>query len=82
MVRFEDLIGKKISLALVNSEVAAYTVTLHGVEHGGIWVESKELDKLIGHQKSKSTGPRPATRPVVFYPYSQIFFLIAHSTEL
>ena len=82
MVRFDDLLGREVWLALVNSKVAAYRVTLHGIEYGGVWVESKELEKHLGHRKATARGPKPSTKPVFFYPYAQIAFLIAYSTEL
>ena len=82
MVRLDDLIGKKVLVALVNSEVAAYDVVLHGVECGGIWVESRELEALLGHRKGKPIGLKPTKKPVFFYPYSQIAMLISYSTEL
>jgi hypothetical protein len=82
MVRLEDLIGKKVLLALEKSKEAGYDVILHGVENGGIWVESKELEKLFGHRKRNTTRLNPAKKPVFFYPYSQIFLLISYSTEL
>lgn len=82
MVRFDDLIGKKVILALVNSEKASYDVVLHGVEHGGIWIESLELEKLFGHKRGVITDLKPSRKPVFFYPYSQISLLISYSMEL
>lgn len=82
MVRLEDLIGKRVLLALEKSKTAGYDVILHGVENGGIWVESKELEKLFDHRKRKSTALSPAKKPVFFYPYSQIFLLVSYSTDL
>ena len=82
MVRLEDLIGKEVWLALAKSKVPAYRVTLHGAESGGIWVESKELEKMLGHRRPKATGLVPSTKPVFFCPYSAIDFVIAYSTVL
>ncbi|MGH9605396.1 MAG: hypothetical protein ACRD3N_06810 [Terracidiphilus sp.] len=82
MVRLEDLVGKEVTLALIDSEEAGYDVVLHGVENGGIWSESNELEQRIGHRRGKSVGLKPAKKAVFFYPYSQIFFLVAYSTEL
>jgi hypothetical protein len=82
MIRLEDLIGKKVLLALEKSTEAGYDVILHGVEYGGIWVESKELEKRIGHRKAAAIRAKPSTKPVFFYPYAQISFLIAYSTDL
>jgi hypothetical protein len=82
MVRLDDLVGKQVLLSLIHSSADGYNVTLHGVEYGGIWVESKELEKLIGHRKAKATGLDPVTKPVFFVPYGQIGNLVAYSTEL
>jgi hypothetical protein len=82
MVRFDDLIGKKVILALMNSEAASYDVVLHGVEHGGIWVESPDLERLFGHQRGNATKLKLLKKPVFFYPYSQISLVISYSTEL
>jgi hypothetical protein len=82
MVRLDDLIGKKVTLALVGSEAGSYDVTLHGVESGGLWIESADLEKLLCHRKGYAVGLAPALKPVFFYPYSQIALLIAYTTEL
>ena len=82
MVRLDDLVGKRVLLSLINSSANGYNITLHGVEYGEIWVESKELEKLIGHRKPKAIGLKPATKPVFFVPYAQIGNLVAYSTEL
>ena len=82
MVRLDDLIGKRVLLSLVNSSADGYTVTLHGVEQGGIWVESRELEQLIGYRRRKAAGLKPARKPVFFVPYAQIGNLVAYSTEL
>jgi hypothetical protein len=82
MVRLDDLVGRRVLLSLINSSADGYRVILHGVEYGGIWVESKRLEKLIGYRKPKATGLKPATKPVFFVPYAQIGNLVAYSTEL
>jgi len=82
MVRLDDLIGQRVLMSLVNSEVAAYDVILHGVENGGIWIESKELETLLGHRKGKPMRMKPSKKPVFFYPYHQIALLISYSTDL
>ncbi len=82
MVRLDDLIGEQLIMCLVNSEVASYNVVLHGVEHGGIWVECRKLEILFDHRKGKPKGTRPVKKPVFFYPYAQIALLISYSTEL
>ena len=69
-------------LSLINSTADGYNVVLHGVEYGGIWVEGKELEKLIGYRKPKATGLKPVMKPVFFVPYTQIGNLVTYSTEL
>jgi len=66
MQRLEDLIGRKIIVALMNSEEAGYTVTLHGVESGGIWIESKIHARLLGHspKKSQKVHGKPPAKPL------------------
>ncbi len=84
MQRLEDLIGKKIIVAIQNSKEAAYTVTLHGVEAGGIWIENKAYERLLGYgsTRPKKTQNALAVKPVFFVPFSQIVFLVSFSTEL
>ena len=61
MLRLEDLIGKNVALALANSEKGIYRVTLHGVENGGIWIESKEMEKRINSLRLASKKSTPKT---------------------
>jgi hypothetical protein len=87
MLRLEDLIGKNVTLEILNSEHGAYEVTLHGVEVGGLWVENPQLEALLGHIGRQPgwyryTQTRPEKKPVFFIPYAQIAFLVASSTEL
>ena len=84
MQRLDDLIGKKVLLAIQNSTEAAYSVTLHGTEAGGLWIESETHERLLGYQPKKpSKGQRqPAAKPVFFIPFSQVVFLVSFSTEL
>ena len=82
MLRLDDLIGKKIMVCPVNKfrekdePGHVYTVTLHGVEMGGIWIESRELSKV-----AKGLAPLHQT-PVFFLPFAQVVFLLASSLDL
>ena len=67
---------------MLHSKVAAYNVTLHGVEMGGIWIECKEYEEFLGYKKWRKTKNQIHAKPVFFIPYSQIQFLISYSTEL
>jgi len=82
MQRLDDLIGKKVSIAILNSKEPAYAVTLHGVEAGGIWIECKEYEELLGYKKPRKPKNLIYAKPVFFIPYAQIQFLISYSTEL
>ncbi len=65
-----DYIGKRMFLSITSSgKDAGYDVTLVGVDVGGIWVESKELDTIV-------PGVATARRNPYFIPYSQIQMLI------
>ena len=82
MVRLEDLIGKKVlfvpKVPFREGEKSgtSYTVTLHGVEMGGVWIQSKALTRLVGDLAPKQKSP------VFFVPYGEIQFLIAYSLNL
>lgn len=83
MVRLVDLIGKRVCISIHGSERPTYGVTLHGVESGGIWIESKELAQILGPVKASSRERiEPKQKPVFFIPYSQLVFLISASTDL
>jgi hypothetical protein len=84
-MHLDDIIGQKITVALINSSKSHYTVTVRGVEAGGIWAEGKELDALIGHRPNRLKRPdsrKPPTRPVFFIPYAQIGFAVYDSIDL
>ena len=84
MRRLDDLIGKRVTVALAESEAAPYRLTLHGVEGGGVWLEGKELERLLGY-RPKRTGKisdKPEGRPVFFIPYTKISFLLSSSIGL
>jgi hypothetical protein len=81
-MRFDEILGKKITLSLVSSETH-YIVTLRGAEEGGIWIESREMDAMIGHKPVRvSKSAKPPTRPTIFIPYSQIALAVYDSVDL
>jgi hypothetical protein len=83
-MRFDEILGKKITLSLVRS-TTHYKVTLRGAEAGGIWVEGAKLNALVGHKPTRVTRPQstaPPTRPIFFIPYSQIVFAAYLSVDL
>lgn len=84
MQRLEDLIGKRVLVAMANTKAAGHSVILHGTEVGGIWIECEEYERLLGYKTKKSTRPKklPTAKPVFFIPFAQIVFLVSFSTEL
>jgi len=82
MLRLDDLIGKKLLVTLLDSNEPSYTVTLHGVESGGLWLEGSQLEKLADFLVPKPKVGQPQKKPVFFVPYARIEFLIALSTNL
>ena len=68
MLKTQDFVGKKVVLALINSNRdEGYQAKLLGVESGGVWVD---CDELLG------SAPKSATKVPLFVPYSQIHFLM------
>lgn len=90
MARLDEMIGEKIlvcSLVAFESSHATprlYEVILHGVETGGIWIESEILnqaaDRVAIEQFGRPISPRGV--PIYFLPYSQIHYLTAWTTRL
>ena len=80
MVRLDDSLGK--SFLLAHSSGGRYQVVLHGVEVGGIWVESDELQDLFPSFVSEVREGEPKQKPVFFVPYAHILLLVAASTVL
>jgi hypothetical protein len=83
-MRLDELVGKKLTIALVSSE-HSYVVKLLGVEQSGIWIESRRLNAILGHKPAitkRPKTPKPPTRPVFFIPYPQIGFVLYESTDL
>jgi hypothetical protein len=83
-MRFDEIIGKKITISLASSD-QPYVVKLRSAETGGIWVESQKLAAMLGYQPSAVQRPKttkPPKLPVLFIPYSQIVFAVYLSTEL
>ena len=72
MPRLEDLIGESITLGLV---YGAKSVTLQGVEAGGLWVEGVELTKVLFGRSKRRKGESDL-KTVVFIPYSHVHFVI------
>jgi hypothetical protein len=84
MKKLEDFIGKKISVAILDSANGWYDVKLDGVETGGIWIHGTQLDSLLGHIPKRSVRPtlKPPTRPVIFLPFARIVTVYVETVDL
>ena len=84
MTKLEDFIGKKISIAIRDSERGWFDVKLDGVEAGGIWIHGKQLDDLLGHKPKRSTKPtlKPPTRPLLFLPFWRVEVVSVETVDL
>jgi hypothetical protein len=83
MTRLDDLIGKPILISIVNSDLSkSGDVTLHGVESGGIWIESPYFEDLFGYKAKQHNSATPETKPVFFVPFAQIRVLVSASIVL
>lgn len=83
MLRLDDLVGRKVIMALARSERASgYDVTIHGVENGGLWIESDELARGSEVMFAPRRKDQPKQKTVFFFPYAQIHFLVGFSTDL
>lgn len=89
MVSLDDYIGKKIILcSLVTFDAAhkpgtIYEVTLHGVEAGGIWIESEILtDGLKTVLARRGSSLSDEKMPAYFVPYAQIVYIFAGATRI
>jgi hypothetical protein len=80
----EDLIGKKILVAIQDGKEAGYTVTLHATEIRGIWIEIKEYERILWipdketHQEAKATN----SKACILHPLRTDSFFGFFSTEL
>jgi hypothetical protein len=74
MPELQNLIGQTI-LALVPSihGTDLQKLKLHGVENGGLWIESQELTNVFLSRVGAQTAPKTM---VFFLPYHQISFVL------
>lgn len=87
MMKLDELIGEIIGFKpkrplRAGEEFLVYEVKLHGVEHGGVWVEIPQLTeeslRLVGLAPNQKT---PKT-PLYFFPFSEISYLATSATRL
>jgi hypothetical protein len=74
MPSLNELVGKTIValVPFIHREIIQ-VLTLHGVEPGGIWVESQTLTDLFLAKLGRSAAPKTA---IFFLPFQQIVFVL------
>jgi hypothetical protein len=73
MPHLHDMIGETITALIpVLDGKIMQQVILHGVEQGGIWVESQNLTNDFLSQVGASTAPKTM---IIFFPYHQISYV-------
>jgi hypothetical protein len=74
MPSLKDFVGKTIFalIPFIHGEIVQ-VLKLHGVEPGGIWVESQTLTDLLLARVGRTAAPKTA---IFFLPYQQIVFVL------
>lgn len=73
-MKLEDFIGKQIAIqSPFLHETTLQKVTLHGVEAGGIWIESQAL---LNHILQTLRVPGSPRTVVFFLPYHQVTYIM------
>jgi hypothetical protein len=73
-MQLSDFINKRIVVCLKGKDEQPLSVTLLGVESGGIWIDSQEITSAIDERE----GPDPLrVRPAYFFPYEQLLSVVA-----
>ena len=76
---FERLVGNEvIALIPIFDKKLFQTVTIRGVEHGGLWIESETVTKFW---VDKLDVPIIKT-PIFFIPFNQITFAFSYDEKL
>ncbi len=79
MKNLHELIGEEILAKVPLIHRGQYqTLRLHGVEEGGIWIESEVLTQLALSMSKKAA----AGTPIFFLPFHQIQFLMQMTEKL
>ena len=73
-MNFSEMIGQDILVMIPLIEDHYQIVKLHGVESGGIWIESQEMLNSVYSAVGKEGSERT---PIFFFPYHQIGFAMA-----
>ncbi len=75
MPKLEEMIGQTIValIPLIDKE-EFQEVKLHGVESGGLWIESQKITNWLLRRKGLASAPKTL---VLFLPYHQITFVMS-----
>jgi hypothetical protein len=68
-MKLDDFIGEEIKISIPYLGEEFENVKLHGVESGGIWIESQHATNIVLAASGASGIPKAI---VLFFPYSQI----------
>jgi hypothetical protein len=87
MMKFDELIGETIGLKpkkpfAQGQEGRIYSVKLHGVEYGGLWIESPDLHAMLNQAVGVPPGQKTPKIPMFFFPFSEIGFVLVPATRL
>jgi hypothetical protein len=74
VVTLQSFVGKTVAAVIpLMHKTKFQEITIRGVEHGGIWIESQALTNAM----IKAAGLQdPSKTPVFFLPFSQIVLLM------
>ena len=73
-MQLSEFIDREILVSIPFLSQAFEKVTLRGVDHGGIWIESQNIANTI---LAAIGSPGVPTAFVLFFPYTQIRFAMA-----
>ena len=69
-MQFEEMIGKEVALIMPLIHATHFQqVIIHGVEHGGLWIESQAINEIAMRAVKIQAAPRTL---LFFVPYHQI----------
>jgi hypothetical protein len=78
-MRFPDLIGQTVlALIPILDQTEIQEITIHGVEVGGIWIESQRYSELF----LAKLDLHAIRTPIFFVPYHEIRFVMHRLDKL
>jgi hypothetical protein len=73
-MNLQNLVDEHVLVLIPRIHESQYQkVKLHGVEAGGIWIESQNITNAILQSVGSQVAPKT---PIFFFPYHQISFVI------